>query len=87
MNHEFENRDIYHGVCPWDLIIIDGDERTRHFMHYNETRHYYYILLDAKNSKHLEYLISNDIFTIDTLAKSVMVFELILNQNRFLELL
>jgi hypothetical protein len=86
MNHEFENREIYHGVCPWDLIIIDGNERIRHFMHYNKDCHYYYILLDINNSKHLEYLISNDIFAINKSGRTTTL-ELMLNQNRFLELL
>jgi hypothetical protein len=64
MNHIFEKYSYAANICPWDLIIIDGDERIKYYIHYDSKDQQHYAFLNMAKTTHLDYLISNSICQI-----------------------
>jgi hypothetical protein len=89
MNHKFEKYNYSTNICPWDLIIIDGDERIKYYIHYDSKCQHYYAFLNMIKTTHLDYLISNNmcqIIEIDPTFKSAEI-KVVFDKHILLELI
>jgi hypothetical protein len=88
MNHRFDKRDHH-----MFLVVIDDDyDRYNYFIHKlspydNINTPSYWIYLNKNNASHINYLIFNNICTIDINYDHNILCKLILNQYAILELI